>query len=87
MDSINFYFLSEFIDGKELFEYVQQTSLSEKTIVDIAKKLISVSMYLSNLNFQFSDLKPHTIFINEQAGIHSLKVVDFDYKITFDGTK
>ena len=66
-DSLNCYFLSEFIEGNELLDYVQDMNYTEKNIIDIIKKLVSASIYLLNAaEFQFTDLKPHSIFVNRK---------------------
>lgn len=86
MDSTNFYFIQEYFEGgKELLDYIQDVDLCEKAVVGILKKLITTSMYLTNSGFQFTDLKPHSIFIMEDNV--TLKVTDFDYKIMFDQNK
>lgn len=48
------------------------------------KKLIKASMYILDQEFQFTDLKPHNIFITDDGAI---KIKDFEYKITFDNKK
>lgn len=67
-DALNFYFLAEFIEGKELLDYAINMNYTEKNIIDIVKKLISASIYILNTaEFQFTDLKPHSIFVIEKG--------------------
>lgn len=82
MDSTNFYFIQEYLEGKQLLDYIQDIHLTEKVVVEILKKLVSISMYLTNMGFQFTDLKPHCIFMCDDG--KTMKVTDFDYKCTFD---
>jgi serine/threonine protein kinase len=82
MDSTNFYFLQEFIPHPQILDAIQEVDLTEKTVVEILRKLITTSMYLQNFGFQFTDLKPHCIFMSED--MKTLKVTDFDYKCMFD---
>jgi serine/threonine protein kinase len=71
-DSINFYFLAEFIEGEELFDYVANMNYSERNIIEIVKKLISASIYILNTaEFQFTDLKPHSIFVTQKGNTMS----------------
>lgn len=81
MDSTNFYFIEEFIEGKELLDYIQDVEITEGSIIELLKKLIKASMYILNNEFQFYDLKPHNIFVQPDGVV---KITDFEYKTTFD---
>lgn len=84
MDSTNFYYIEEYLEGKELLDYLQDVDLTEKVVVGILKKLISTSIYLTNSGFQFTDLKPHCVFVKDDGKSQTLKVTDFEYKSMFD---
>lgn len=80
MDGTNFYFLQEYLESKELLDYIQDVTINEQLVVEIVKKMILTSIYLTNRGFQFTDLKPHNVFMSNDGDTLNLKITDFDYK-------
>lgn len=69
----NFYLVQEYIAGEELST---QKVLPEKEIIDIAKQLLSILIYLQSFNFPVvhHDIKPENILVNKEGKIY---LVDF----------
>jgi calcium-dependent protein kinase len=76
------YIVMEFVDGKELFEYVvEHTKINELDSAKIAKQLIATVKYLNSLNICHRDIKPENILINPTS-LH-VKLIDFGLSTYF----
>ncbi len=72
-----FYLVQEFIEGEELST---QKVYSEKEIIDIAKQILSILVYLQGLDLPLvhHDLKPENTLIDSEGKIY---LVDFGISI------
>lgn len=77
------YIVMEFVDGKELFEYVvEHTKINELDSAKITKQLIATVKYLNSLNICHRDIKPENILINPKS-LH-IKLIDFGLSTYFN---
>lgn len=83
-DKLNFYLITEFIEGGELFDKITKVKcFTELDAAKVMKQLLSAVVYCHNKKIVHRDLKPENLLIdskNEEA----LKVIDFGTSQTFD---
>ena len=73
--STTIYLVMEYIDGKELFDYiVHKRRLSELEACKFYQQLLSCIEYLSKLKIAHRDLKPENLILDKKKNI---KLVDF----------
>ena len=73
--STTIYLVMEYVDGKELFEYiVNKRRLSELEACKFYQQLISGIEYLGKLKITHRDLKPENLLLDKKKNI---KIVDF----------
>lgn len=66
----------EYVDGKELFEFVvEKTKINELDSANITKQLLKTIKYLNSMNICHRDIKPENILINPKS--LQIKVIDF----------
>ena len=75
-DEKNLYIVMEYVDGKELFEFVvEKTKINELNSANITKQLLKTIKYLNSMNICHRDIKPENILINPKS--LQIKVIDF----------
>lgn len=81
-DYKNLYIVMEYVEGKELFEYVvEHTKINELDSATITKQLLKTIKYLNSLSICHRDIKPENILINPK-NLH-IKVIDFGLSTYF----
>lgn len=74
-DETNFYLISEYCSGGELFEKLRNfRSLTEKNLALIIKNILSAITYCHKKGIVHRDLKPENILFDENQNV---KVIDF----------
>ena len=78
-DSINYYIMTEYLEGGELFDMItKQHVLSEVDAAKILKQLLKGVNYLHNMNIVHRDLKPENIMLlKRNDSNYDLKLIDF----------
>ncbi len=67
-DSTNFYIISEFCSGGELFDTISEKgSFTEKEAANILRQILSAVCYSHQNNVVHRDLKPENILLDEKA--------------------
>ena len=78
----NIYIITEYIDGKDLFNYIFSTQrLSELKSSQLFRQLISCIEYIHKIGIVHRDIKPENILLNKQKNF--LKLVDFGLSNTY----
>ena len=83
-DSENFYLVTEFLEGGELFDYVSNIKLSEKKIFIIFEQIISTLNYLHKKNIIYRDIKLENLLLTKKDNINHIKLIDFGTSTTFE---
>ncbi len=73
-DSKNIYFISEFMQGGELFFHLSKNTFKEKEVRFYMSEIFLAIQYLHNNNYIYRDLKPENILIGLDGHI---KLTDF----------
>lgn len=84
-DSRNFYIITEFCRGGELFDKINELgAFSEKTAAIIIKQILQGIAYCHAKGIVHRDLKPENILIESGASEEvSIKIIDFGASSTF----
>lgn len=86
-DAKNFYIVSEYCNGGELFEMiVQMKSFSEKKAANIMKQVLTAVAYCHGENIVHRDLKPDNILVEKDPknkDMFTLKIIDFGTSTVF----
>ncbi|CAK75708.1 unnamed protein product (macronuclear) [Paramecium tetraurelia] len=87
-DENNYYLVTEYLSGGELFDRIKKmSSFSENIAADYIRQILLATMHCHQQNIVHRDLKPeNVIFINEDPN-SQLKVIDFGTSRKFDNTK
>ena len=81
LTSQSIYLVMEYIEGKELFEYIiHKRRLSELESCKFYQQLISCIEYLGKLKIAHRDLKPENLLLDKRKNI---KLVDFGLSIIY----
>lgn len=73
-----YYLVTEFLEGKDLFDYITNcVNFTEKTVCVIMEQILSAILYLHKHNIIHRDLKPENIVLAKAGDINSLKLIDF----------
>ena len=87
-DSKNYYLISEYLHGGELFDFIStNNNFNETTVCIIMEQILSAVNYLHKHNILHRDLKPENIMLAQQDDIYSIKLIDFGTSIKFDRNK
>lgn len=87
-DEANYYLVTEYLSGGELFDRIKKMStFSESIAADYIRQILLAVVHCHEQNIVHRDLKPeNVIFISDDS--HSqLKVIDFGTSRKFDHSK
>lgn len=77
-DTRNYYLITEYLEGGELFQKITDLkSFSEKMAADFMKQILSAVMYCHERKIVHRDLKPENILLESKKPGANLKVIDF----------
>lgn len=77
-DSKNFYIVTEYCSGGELFDkIVSSDCFSEKIAANYMKQILGVLCYLHKKNIVHRDVKPENLLLTDESPAASLKLIDF----------
>ena len=77
-DKTNYYIVSEFYNGGELFEILEDTSsISQDFIRSIIRQILSAICYAHNNKICHRDLKPENIMLEKKRSCESVKIIDW----------
>jgi calcium-dependent protein kinase len=77
-DNTNFYIVSEFCSGGELFDTISEKGIfTEKEAASIMKQIISAVCYSHTNNIVHRDLKPENILLEEKSNDPIIKIIDW----------
>ena len=82
---MNFYLITEYIDGGELFDKISKVKqFNENDAANIMRQLLSAVVYCHNRKIVHRDLKPENLLLESSSRYDSIKVIDFGTSIVFD---
>ena len=77
-DKTNFYIVSEFCQGGELFDAISKKgSFSENEAARIMKQILSAICYSHQNNIVHRDLKPENILLDDKGSDLTIKIIDW----------
>ena len=77
-DSTNFYIVSEFCPGGELFDTISEKGIfTEKEAAHIMKQILSAVCYSHQNNIVHRDLKPENILLDDKSDDPVVKLIDW----------
>ena len=77
-DELNYYIITEYCSGGELFERIlSQGSISEATAAEYMRQIFSILSYLHENRIAHRDLKPENFLLSSSASNAYLKIIDF----------
>lgn len=83
-DKVNFYLVTEYIEGGELFDRITKVKcFTELDAARIMKQLLSAVVYCHNKKIVHRDLKPENLLL-EFKNSDNIKVIDFGTSKVFD---
>jgi len=83
-DKLNFYLITEHIEGGELFEKITKVKFfTEEDAVKIMRQLLSAVVYCHNKKIVHRDLKPENLLLMTKDS-YFIKVIDFGTSSVFD---
>ena len=79
IDNLNYYFITEYCAGGDLFEAVKDIELSESQVSYIMYQILLAVNHLHKLNIMHRDLKPENILVTkiEDNSLYRIKLCDF----------
>jgi len=84
-DDKNYYVVTEFCDGGELFEeIIEWGKFTEEDAAVLMKQILTCVNYCHKRNFVHRDLKPENILLEKDKGFDHLKICDFGTAKLFD---
>ena len=79
-DEKHTYILQEYLEGGDLFDYVEANGpLKESKVKTIMRKLLSAVQYMHNNNVVHRDLKPENIMLEKKGDPTSINIIDFGF--------
>ena len=83
-DKLNFYLITEYIGGGELFDKITKIKcFTESEAAKIMRQLLSAVVYCHNHKIVHRDLKPENLLL-ESKDSDNIKVIDFGTSRVFD---
>jgi calcium-dependent protein kinase len=87
-DNSNFYIVSEYCSGGELFDCItEKGSFNEIDAAKIMKQIISAICYSHDNNIVHRDLKPENILLDDKSNKYILKIIDWGGARYFSNNK
>lgn len=81
-DESNFFLVTEYLAGGELFEYiVSKQYLSEPIAAHFFNQILSALDYIHSKGIIHRDLKPQNLILDSESDRSILKIIDFDTSI------
>ena len=83
-DKTNFYIVSEFCQGGELFDQISKKgNFSENDAAKIMKQVLSAITYSHQNNIVHRDLKPENILLEDKSSDLVVKIIDWGCAMSF----
>ena len=77
-DEENYYLITEYLEGGELFDFISVTKdLNEQKVFVILEQILSAVNYLHKHNIIHRDLKPENLLLTHKNDHTSIKLIDF----------
>ncbi|CAD8049153.1 unnamed protein product [Paramecium primaurelia] len=87
-DENNYYLVTEYLSGGELFDRIKKmSSFSESIAADYIRQILLATLYCHEQNIVHRDLKPENIIFISEDPQSQLKVIDFGTSRKFDNQK
>lgn len=84
-DDKNYFVVTEFCDGGELFEeIIEWGKFTEEDAAVLMKQILTCVNYCHKRNFVHRDLKPENILLEKDKGFDQMKICDFGTAKIFD---
>ena len=89
MDTENYYLITEYCSGGDLFDSIKDVPLSEKQVACIIYQILLALNHIHKMKIMHRDLKPENILITkkEQDGLFRIKICDFGTSHLFEDGK
>jgi len=71
------YYIQEYIDGKNLKDYIKKNPLHIDDVITLGKTLLNASEYLLKYDLVHADIKPQNIIITKRKDKNIFKIIDF----------
>ncbi|CAD8052575.1 unnamed protein product [Paramecium primaurelia] len=87
-DENNYYLVTEYLSGGELFDRIKKmSSFSESIAADYIRQILLATLHCHEQNIVHRDLKPENIIFISEDPQSQLKVIDFGTSRKFDNQK
>ncbi|CAD8168988.1 unnamed protein product [Paramecium pentaurelia] len=87
-DEQNYYLITEYLSGKELFDRIKEMSyFSERKAASFMRDILSAVVYCHEQNIVHRDLKPENILFANESQNSPLKIIDFGTSRKYDADK
>lgn len=87
-DENNYYLITEYCNGGELFEKIKSINcLTEKMAADYMKQILSAVVYCHANSIVHRDLKPENLLLDSKKANAQIKVIDFGTSRKFSTNK